>query len=251
MAGRAAPPARAPRGGWRNGGGAALRQAGAAALLAGEAQEAGLLGERLAARTGAAAGPARELIALAAASHRAPSLPAPEAGAAALAALAPLAGAAWAARGPLDAPAAAVCNNLASALLERPASDLAHPALRQALEWAAARAEQLWLRAGSWLHHERAAYLRALAARALGDPRAAREHAERGLALLAENDSDGEQLADRAFLELERADALGRLGDSAGAHAAEATARAAAAGFAADAELSREFEERSRRLATS
>jgi len=168
---------------------------------------------------------------LAAAALRVPGADAAGAGRLTLAALAPLAAPHWQQASALDSAAAAQCNNLASDLAERPPAALADAALREALARAAAWSQLFWQRAGTWVHHERACYLCALAAGALGDVDAARAHALAGLALLDANDSAQEQSVDRAFLEMEAAFACERLGRADEAAAAHARGDALAAGF--------------------
>jgi hypothetical protein len=207
------------------------RHAALAARLAGD-DIAALAATR--ALAGAASVPveqAGELVALAVAVLQAGALPAAAAGSLATAALQALHAAHWQAAGPLDVPVAAQCNNLGSALVDRPVADLADAALRDALALAAERAAWLWQRAGDWVNHERAAYLCALAASALGDAAAALQHAGRGLALIDANDTAAEQAVDRAFLGLEASFALERLGRAAEAAATRASADAGAAAF--------------------
>lgn len=209
------------------------RQAAAAAGLAGDAAAAQRHTEALAGATGASAELARDVIALTQAMYRAPGRPAPEAAQIVAAALAPLREARWSAGAtPLDAAAAACMNNVASGLIERPAVQLTqHAPLRNAAGEAAALAERLWLRAGNWVQHERAAYLRALVANALGEAAQARGHALRALAMLDANDSAGAENVDRAFLLLEQSRACRMLGSGDEAAAALASADALAAQF--------------------
>jgi hypothetical protein len=207
------------------------RHAAVAARLAGDEAAAAAHTQALAAASGAPAAQAAELVALAAAVLRAGTLPASPAATLATAALAPLAAPHWQAAGALDVAAAAQCNNLASGFVDRPLADLADPAMRTALTLAAENASGLWQRAGSWVNHERASYLRALVSSALGDAGAALGHAEAGLALLDANDQAQEQSVDRAFLTLEASFALERLGRADEARASRAQADALAAAF--------------------
>jgi hypothetical protein len=108
-------------------------------------------------------------------------------------------------------------------------------------------AQRLWLRAGTWVHHERACYQRATVANTLGEPHRARVHAQEGLALLEANDSAGEEFVDRAFLELELAHANDRLGLDGEGAAARDRAQALAARFE-DEGLARWFGSRKERL---
>ncbi len=207
------------------------RHAAVAARLAGDTATEATQTAALAAATGAAAAQAAELVALAAASLQVGALPAGEAGRCAMAALAPLDAAHWQSAGSLDVAAASQCNNLGNTLVDRPLADLADPALREALAAAPTRAAGLWQRAGNWVHHERAGYLCALAASALGDAAAALQHASDALALIDAHDAANEQSVDRAFLMLEASFALERLGRSGEASSARATAEALAAAF--------------------
>jgi hypothetical protein len=207
------------------------RQAAAAALLAGDAAQAPRLRDGLAAAAGVAQDQAQDVVVLTATAFRLSTLPWAAAVDAAAAALRGLSAAAWQAAGPLDAAVAVCTNNIASAMLERPAADLAHETLRATLANAAQVSERFWLRAGTWVHHERAAYLRAMVANALGDAPQAREHALRGLALLDANDNAQAEPVDRAFIELERARACRDLALADEALAAQETADALAAQF--------------------
>ena len=219
------------------------RHAAVAARLAGDDAAADAATQALAAATTASALQAGELVSLAAAGLQSGALPAAAAGQLALSALLALQAAHWQATGPLDVPAAAQCNNLGSALVDRPVADLADPALRQALALAAERAKWLWQRAGDWVNHERAAYLCALAASALGDPASALRHAQGGLGLIDAHDTTGEQAVDRAFLGLEASFALDRLGRAEEAARARAAADALAAAFG-DAGLEKWYADR-------
>ncbi|MFC5500078.1 hypothetical protein ACFPOE_21220 [Caenimonas terrae] len=188
------------------------RQAGAAALAAGNAQALGRFSVGYAKATDADLARASEVIQLGAAVHQAPSLPAGEAARLTGDVLAALDAPFWRTGTELDSAVASGLNNLASGLMERPASDLADSALGEAVSRCAALAHAFWRRAGTWVHAERALYLRATVATALGDFQSARRHCSEALALLDENDLKGEQPVDRAFLELERAHACRRLG---------------------------------------
>lgn len=210
---------------------ALYRQAAAAARLAGDAAAESRLSDALAAAVGAPAERARDVVALTALMYAAPSLAAPAAAAAVSAALPTFAAPAWAQATPLDAAAAACVNNIASGLVERPAAELQHPAVRAALADTAELAERLWLRAGTWVNHERAAYLRAMAANALDDAAQARAHARRALALLDEHDTEHAESVDRAFLELEHARACRALALHDDALAAQEAADALASQF--------------------
>jgi len=220
-----------------------LRQAAVAALLAGDSVAELAHAAEFAAATGVSTARAVELVQLAAAALRVPGAAAPTAGRLALDALAPLAAAHWQQTSALDTAAAAQCNNIASALAERPLADLADATLREALARSAEWSHVFWQRAGTWVNHERVCYLRALVAGALGEVEAARGHARVGLALLDTHDQAQEQAVDRAFLEMEHAFACERLGRAEEAAAAHARADALAADFN-DAGLSAWYRQR-------
>jgi hypothetical protein len=174
---------------------------------------------------------AAELVTLAAASFEVPGLRGEVAGEAALAALAPLQDSAWQQASGLDAAAGALTNNIASDLAERPLDELAMPTLREALAQAAVLAQGFWHRAGRWVQHERAHYLRALVANALGDAREAELQARAGLVLIANFDDQGREMVDRAFLLSELAHSLARQGRIAEAEVERALADAIADSF--------------------
>jgi hypothetical protein len=175
-------------------------------------------------------GQAAELMALAAASFTVPSLQG-EAGEAALAALAPLHSGPWRQASTLDGSAGALTNNLASDLAERPVAELASEPVRSAMSQAAQLAQAFWHRAGQWVQHERAHYLRALVANALGDSAEAEAQARVGLVLIANFDHDNQESVDRAFLLSELAHALARQGKRAEAEVERAQADALAEAF--------------------
>lgn len=222
------------------------RQAATAARLADAGAVADELAQAFAQASGASLEHSCDMLRLSAALFRAPGLAPPEAGEHVLAALAPLGGAAWLGANPLDASVAACVNNIASDLLDRPAADLQHTIARVALAQAAEQAQRFWLRAGTWLQHERALYQRAMACNALGQPHEARAHARAALALLDAHDTEHAEDVDRAFIELERRHACERLGlseaDTAG-HNANTLA-----GRFDDAALTRWFERRAQAL---
>lgn len=208
------------------------RHAGAAARLAGD-----MAGEaRCRAGLGAAAGcpesVADALIGLGAAGFAVPSLPAAQAGAAARAAALALEAVHEAPAAALDGAFAAAASNLASHLAERPLPDLDDPVLAAALDRLARDAQRFWRRAGGWVQHERAHYLCAVAAGALGEAGRAAEEARAGLALLDAHDAERTEEVDRAFLEQELAAALAQLGDAGAAEAAAMRASALKAAFA-------------------
>ena len=226
-----------------------LRHAAVAASLAGDVAAAAALCHALATAAHSSQAQAAELVQLAATALRLPSLPAAPAAAQTQAALAVLSANHWLMKNELDVPAAAQCNNLGSHLVDRPLADLAVPDLRAALEHAAICAQRLWQRAGSWVNHERACYLRALAASAQGDATAALAHASEGLALLDEHDTGNAETVDRAFLGLEESFALHRLGRTDEAAASRSKADVFAAAFGDDA-LRSWFNDRVARNAT-
>ena len=208
------------------------RQAAAAAGLAGDGAAAARHAASLASATGATAEQVGAVIALTQAMFRVPGLPAGEAAQTVAAALPAFGASTWQDQAtPLDAAVAACANNLASGLIERSPSDLQSPALRAATQEAAQLAERFWQRAGTWVQHERAAYLSALVANAFGDAARAREHALRALALIDANDADHAEDVDRAFLLLEQSRACRALGLASEAQATLGQADALAAQF--------------------
>lgn len=207
------------------------RQAATAAQLAHDDAEAARLTAALGAASGATLAQAQDVVTLTAAMYRLPTQAASDRAATVEAASAPLAAPHWDGPGPLDAAVAACLNSIASTLVELPTAEARQEPLRATIEEAARLAERFWLRAGTWVHHERAAYLRAMAGNALGDAAAARGHALRALALLDANDTAQAESVDRAFIELERARACRDLALHAEAEAAQQSADALAAGF--------------------
>lgn len=209
------------------------RQAAAAAQAAGEAGDAQRLTASLADAVGASPQRALDVVGLTVAMYRVPRLTHQAAADCTQQALSVLRedAAAWLQPGPLDVAVAACTNNIASNLVERPQDELTHAPLRTALRDAAQLAERFWLRAGDWVNHERAAYLRAMAGNALAEAPQAREHALRALALIDANDVDDKEKVDRAFIELEHAHACRALDLIDEANAAQARAEAIAATF--------------------
>lgn len=207
------------------------RQAATAARLAADDAAATRLTAALAVAAQVTPAQAHDVVALTAAMYRVPTLPAAAAAEAAASAAQALASAGWQSPSPLDAAVAACLNNIASGLIERLPTELRQPPLRGAVDDSARLAERFWRRAGTWVHHERAAYLRAMVGNALGDAAQGREHALRALALLDANDGAQAETVDRAFIELERARACRDLGLADEAAAAQHTADALATGF--------------------
>lgn len=208
-----------------------LRQAAAAARLAGDHAGEARLNQRLAESASVPLAQAAEFTALAAASYQVPTLPADAAGDVALAVLAPLAAAAWQQPGALDGATAVMTNNLASDLVERPVTELGSPPLRAAMRRAAELSQVFWHRAGQWVNHERAHYLRAMVANALGDSAEAELQARAGLVLLTSFDHGHQETVDQAFLLSELAHALARQGRRAEAEVERAQADALAEAF--------------------
>lgn len=225
-----------------------LRHAAAAARLAGEAAAEDRLTTRLASAAGVGPAQAGELVGLAAASFTVPRLAGAAAGEAALAALAPLHGPAWRQASGLDATAGVLANNLASDLAERPLPELAAEPLRRAMADAAELAQGFWHRAGQWVQQERAHYLRALVANALGDVAVAAAQARAGLVLLENFDQDGQEKVDQAFLRSELAHALACAGEAADAQVERSLADALAEAFD-DAGLTQWYQSRLARQA--
>ena len=128
------------------------------------------------------------------------------------------------AAGPLNQRLAAAFNTATSALLDK-ARPPVPPAVAAALAAGADAALRFWQAAGTWVNHERALYLRALVANRIGNAAAARADCEAALALIAAN---GAEDVDRAFLQLQLAGALSRLGEAVPARAMRDEARRAA-----------------------
>ena len=219
-----------------------FRHAAVAAQIAGDAALARAWTQALAASSDAPVAKARALVTLGAVMFSVSRQGAESAGRLTLQALQPVA-ALHAMPGPgLDAAFGAVLNNIASDLLERRVTDLAQPDLRTGLHLAATHAQRFWDRAGTWVNRERAHYLAAMAANALGDGAQGAAQARAGLALLDAHDAAGGEDVDRAFLELELAMGL-RLSEQPGQADALARALALAAKFG-DAFLDRWFADR-------
>lgn len=219
------------------------RQAAVAASLAADADAAASACAGLARAAAVPTVQAQELVQLAAAGFSLPGVDAARAGALAHAALQALQADHWQQASVLDTPAAAACNNIAAGLSERPLADLRDASLCASLLQAARASQRLWQRAGNWVNHARACYGVAVAAGAVRDAPLQRHAASEGLALLDREDRAGEQAVDRAFLELESAQALRRLGQHAAAAAARGRADALAGGFG-DVALTAWFEAR-------
>lgn len=124
-----------------------------------------------------------------------------------------------------DRAIAVASNNLASELVEQAARSEGQDRL---MRKAADAGLTFWRRCGTWVNEERALYLLALVANALGEPRQALDHIEASLALIAAN---GDEPIDVAFLTLARANALARLGDAEGHRRDLAAADADATGW--------------------
>ncbi len=221
------------------------RHAAVAAHLGADAAQAESALMALASGTHAPRDAAQALVQLAAASLLVPGLSADAAGLRANEALAALAAVHARSVPTLDAGFAAAANNLASHLAERPLGDLRSPALQAALRDSATQAQRFWQRAGNWVQQERANYLLALSANALGDWAAGAQAARAGLALLDTHDVDHAESVDRAFIEQELAVALHGAGDTA-ARAADERAQAFAGAFN-DAGLTSWFNDRATR----
>ena len=224
---------------------AIFRHAAIAAQVAGDANLARQWTQALAASADAPLAKARALVSLGAVGFSISRLGAESAGRLTLQALQPLAALHATPGNGLDAAFGVVTNNLASELLERPLDDLAQPDLRTALQLSAEHAQRFWQRVGTWVNRERAQYLCAMAANALGLGADGVAQARAGLALLDEFDQAGDENVDRAFLELELAMGL-RLAEQPGRAEALARALALAAQFG-QAWLDRWFADRSTR----
>lgn len=224
---------------------AIFRQAAVAAQMAGDANQARAWTQALAASSDTPAAKARALVTLGAVMYSVSRQGAESAGRLTLQALQPLAALHAMPGSGLDAAFGAVVTNIASDLLERPVTDLWQPDLRTALQLTAQHAQRFWERGGTWVNRERARYLSAMAANALGEGAEGAAQARAGLALLDAHDGDGAENVDRAFLELELAMGL-RLGEQAGQGDALARALALAAQFG-DASLDKWFSDRNTR----
>ncbi len=207
-----------------------FRHAAVAAQIAGDVGLARAWTQALAASGDAPLAKARALVSLAAVAFTVSNQGAESAGRLTLQAVQPLAALHAMPGGGLDAAFGAVTNNLASDLLERPVDQLSQPDLRTALQLTASHAQRFWQRAGSWVNRERAHYLSAMVANALGHGAEAAAQARCGLALLDEHDPAGHENVDRAFLELELAMGL-RLAGQPGQAEALTRALALAARF--------------------
>ena len=222
-----------------------FRHAAIAAQIAGDSTLARTWTQALAASADAPLAKARALVTLGAVGFSVSRQGAESAGRLTLQALQPLAALHATPGGGLDAAFGAVTNGLASELLERRLDDLAQPDLRTALHLSAEHARRFWQRAGTWVNHERAHYLSAMAANALGHGAEGAAQARAGIALLDVHDAAGDENVDRAFLELELATGL-RLAQQAGRADALARALALAACFG-EAGLDRWFADRQAR----
>jgi len=134
----------------------------------------------------------------------------------------------WTDAGSITDMLAASLNNVVSALLERDDAPAESDAYRRALSEGARAGRTLWLRAGTWVNHERAEYLVALCANATEDWSAGKAAAQSGLDIIAANGSED---VDRAFLLLELSRALAGEGDDEASRVARAQAFAIADGF--------------------
>lgn len=224
---------------------ALFRHAAVAAQVAGDVDLARQWTQALAASSDAPITKARALVSLGAVAFSVSRLGAEAAGRLTLQALQPLAALHAMPGGGLDAAFGAVASNLASELLERRPDDLGQPDLRTALQLSAEHAQRFWRRAGTWVNRERAHYLGAMAADALGHGVEGANQARAGLAILDEFDRAGDENVDRAFLEQELAMGL-RLSEQPGRAEALARALALAAQFG-QAGLDRWFADRSTR----
>ncbi len=220
------------------------RQAAIAAQIADDATRARDWIRALATSGRASLTTAQALVNLGAIGFSTPTLDAETAGRSTLRALQPLAALHALPGTGLDSAFGIVTNNLASDLLERRLGDLGQPDLRTALDLTAEHAQHFWRRAGQWLELERASYLRAMTANALGEGACAAAHARAGLDLIDAHDGAHTQDVDRAFLQLELAQGLRLAGRDAAAASDRAITLAAAFG---DAALDKWFADRVRR----
>lgn len=181
-----------------------LRQLAVAAEFANDAAQGEAASARLAAQAGVDVALARALVSLAALGFRSLSAAdAPQLGALAAKTCA-------APAGPLDAGFATSFNNVTTALYYATREAPLTAELRGALRRGADAALLFWLRAGGWMEHERAHYLRAKIALRTGEPVAAVAHAERGLTIVAMN---GDDPIEKCFLLQLLAASVERAGD--------------------------------------
>lgn len=131
------------------------------------------------------------------------------------------------AHGPLNQRLALGFSNATSNLLDRAPAPVP-AAIASALRAGADAALRFWTAAGNWVNLERALYLRALVANRIGDHAAARDDCRQALRVIAAN---GDEAVDRAFLQLQLAAALLRLGETEGGQQALAEAKASAAAW--------------------
>lgn len=134
----------------------------------------------------------------------------------------------------LDRTIAVASNNLGWELYEMPSRTSQEDAL---MRLAAGKSLESWLECGNWINAERAHYLNALVANAVGDPTSGLTHADAALAIITAN---GERPLDAALLQLARAVSLAALGDEDGKTHAIGDADAAAANLTA-ADLRSQF----------
>ena len=132
----------------------------------------------------------------------------------------------------LDESYGAAFNNATTGLYYATRDEPLTAPLREALQRGADAALVFWLRAGSWMEHERAHYLCAKIALRVGELPAAVAHAERGLAIVTAN---GDDAVERAFLLQLLAAGVERSGQS--TRAAQIRLEAARLNVALDADL--------------
>lgn len=144
---------------------------------------------------------------------------------------------------PFDAQLAAGLNNATSRLLGLN-PDVGDAVVCAALQAGATQALRFWQAAGTWVNHERALYLVALAANRVGAYAQARDAVTQALEVIAANGSED---VDRAFLLLQLAGAQHRLGEDAAGRTARRDARSIAATWT-DAGLNEWFASEEARL---
>lgn len=134
--------------------------------------------------------------------------------------------------GPAMPMAARAINNTVSGWLEQVQSPTAplriDPLVGAAMARAARCCKVIWMHAGTWMQVERADYLVALVANAIGDWTAAAQAARDGITTI---DANGPEEVDRAFLLVELARARHGLGEPAAARMARDAAFALAEHF--------------------
>ncbi len=123
----------------------------------------------------------------------------------------------WHDAGQLAGLMAGALNNIISFLMDNPGTAAADTIYRQAITEGSFVCRDLWLKAGTWVNHERAEYLIALVHNKLGIWNVACDAIKSGLAIIRAN---GKEDVDQAFFLLELGKSLNHLGFQSDAEAA-------------------------------